>query len=200
MIEFFVLNFKLGEKMANNRVISMFYELKDANSGEFLKSNFKADQISFLTGKDQILSKLEDEIIDLAEGAEKIVRISAKEGVGEYDESAVQVLPKEQFAGIDLKEGMELFGESEDGQTVRVSVKSIGEDDVTIDYNHPFAGRDLEFRVKIMENREATADEIAMGVPEGVHTCECGEHHHEDHECCHAHHHESGECCGKHQE
>lgn len=198
MIEFFVLNFKLGEKMANNRVISMFYELKDANSGEFLESNFKADQISFLTGKDQILSKLEDEIIDLAEGAEKIVRISAKEGVGEYDESAVQVLPKEQFAGIDLKEGMELFGESEDGQTVRVSVKSIGEDDVTIDYNHPFAGRDLEFRVKIMENREATADEIAMGVPEGVHTCECGEHRHEDHECCHAHHHESGECCGKH--
>lgn len=186
--------------MANNRVISMFYELKDANSGEFLESNFKADQISFLTGKDQILSKLEDEIIDLAEGAEKIVRISAKEGVGEYDESAVQVLPKEQFAGIDLKEGMELFGESEDGQTVRVSVKSIGEDDVTIDYNHPFAGRDLEFRVKIMENREATADEIAMGVPEGVHTCECGEHRHEDHECCHAHHHESGECCGKHQE
>lgn len=200
MIEFFVLNFKLGEKMANNRVISMFYELKDANSGEFLESNFKADQISFLTGKDQILSKLEDEIINLAEGAEKIVRISAKEGVGEYDESAVQVLPKEQFAGIDLKEGMELFGESEDGQTVRVSVKSIGEDDVTIDYNHPFAGRDLEFRVKIMENREATADEIAMDVPEGVHTCECGEHHHEDHECCHAHHHESGECCGKHQE
>lgn len=200
MIEFFVLNFKLGEKMANNRVISMFYELKDANSGEFLESNFKADQISFLTGKDQILSKLEDEIINLAEGAEKIVRISAKEGVGEYDESAVQVLPKEQFAGIDLKEGMELFGESEDGQTVRVSVKSIGEDDVTIDYNHPFAGRDLEFRVKIMENREATADEIAMGVPEGVHTCKCGEHYHEDHECCHAHHHESGECCGKHQE
>ncbi|MCI6642257.1 MULTISPECIES: peptidylprolyl isomerase [Campylobacter] len=186
--------------MANNRVISMFYELKDANSGEFLESNFKADQISFLTGKDQILSKLEDEIIDLAEGTEKIVRISAKEGVGEYDESAVQVLPKEQFAGIDLKEGMELFGESEDGQTVRVSVKSIGEDDVTIDYNHPFAGRDLEFHVKIMENREATADEIAMSVPEGVHTCECGEHHHKDHECCHAHHHESGECCGKHQE
>lgn len=73
------------------------------------------------------------------------VVIKKEKGLGEYDENAVQTLPKEQFAGIDLKVGMELFGEGENGETVRVTVKEIGENDVTIDYNHPYAGRDLLF-------------------------------------------------------
>lgn len=189
--------------MANYRVISMFYELKDANNGEILESNFDKAEMKFITGKEQILPKLEEQLIDAKDGEEKVVKILAKDGVGEYNNDAVQVLPKEQFAGIDLVVGMELFGESEEGQTVRVSVKAIGENDVTIDYNHPFAGKDLEFKVKILENREANADEILTGVPEGVHTCGCGgggHHHHDDDECCGgAHHGENGGCCGRHR-
>ena len=113
----------------------------------------------------------------------------------------MQILPKEQFAGIDLAVGMELFGQAEDGATTRVSVKAIGEQDVTIDFNHPFAGKELEFNIKIVENREATADEILTGQPEGAHSCGCGHNHHEGHECCggHGHDHaEDHECCGGH--
>ena len=160
--------------MADNRVIKMYYELKDAKSGEILESNFNSDPIAFLSGKDQIIQKLEDEVLSLNEGESKTVRISPSDGVGEYRQDAVQVLPKEQFAGIDLAVGMELFGQAEDGATTRVSVKAIGEQDVTIDFNHPYAGKELEFNVKIVENREATADEILTGRPEGAHSCGCG--------------------------
>ncbi len=187
--------------MANNRVIKMHYELKDGKTGEILESNFNSDPIAFLSGKDQIIQKLEDEILNLQAGESKTVRISPNDGVGEYREDAVQILPKEQFAGIDLVVGMELFGQAEDGATTRVSVKSIGEQDVTIDFNHPFAGKELEFNVKIVENREATADEILTGQPEGAHSCGCGHNHHEGHECCggHGHDHaEDHECCGGH--
>ena len=187
--------------MANNRVIKMHYELKDGKTGEILESNLNSDPITFLSGKDQIIQKLEDEILNLQAGESKTVHISPSDGVGEYREDAVQILPKEQFAGIDLVVGMELFGQAEDGATTRVSVKAIGEQDVTIDFNHPFAGKELEFNVKIVENRQATADEILTGQPEGAHSCGCGHNHHEGHECCggHGHDHaEDHECCGGH--
>lgn len=187
--------------MANNRVIKMHYELKDGKTGEILESNLNSDPIAFLSGKDQIIQKLEDEILNLQAGESKTVLISPSDGVGEYKEDAVQILPKEQFAGIDLVVGMELFGQAEDGATTRVSVKAIGEQDVTIDFNHPFAGKELEFNIKIVENREATADEILSGQPEGAHSCGCGHNHQEGHECCggHGHDHaEDHECCGGH--
>ena len=200
--------------MAQNRVIKMYYELKDAKNGEILESNFNANPIAFLSGKNQILQKLEDEVLNLGEGESKIIKILPQDGVGEYDENAVQTLPKEQFAGIDLQIGMELFGEGEDGSVARVIVKEITDESVSVDFNHPYAGKELEFNVKIVENREATEDEILMGAPEGEHSCCCGGgghdeggccgggHHHDDHECCGGHSHgghgEDGGCCGKH--
>ena len=138
---------------------------------------------------DTKLKELEDEILNLQAGESKTVLISPSDGVGKYREDAVQILPKEQFAGIDLAVGMELFGQGEHGESVRVIVKSIGEDDVTVDFNHPYAGKDLEFKVQIFDRRDATPDEIASGMVAGAHTCGCGGHDHD-------HHHGEGGCCG----
>ncbi len=191
--------------MANNRVIKMHYELKDGKTGEILESNLNSDPIAFLSGKDQIIQKLEDEILNLQAGESKTVLISPSDGVGEYKQDAVQILPKEQFAGIDLAVGMELFGQGEHGESVRVIVKSIGDDDVTVDFNHPYAGKDLEFKVQIFDKRDATEDEIATGMVGGAHTCGCGGHDHDHHHgeggCCggHGHHdHKEDGCCGGH--
>ena len=89
-------------------------------------------------------------------------------------------------------------------------VKSIGEDDVVVDFNHPYAGKDLLFNVEILEVRDASEDEKATGMVAGAHTCGCGGHGHdhgEGHQCCggHGHHHDDddehghGGCgCGGH--
>lgn len=200
-----------------SKVIKMFYELKDANSGELLESNIGGQEIAFVSGKNQVLEALESGVLNLEVGQKATIKIPANQGVGEYDENALQVLPKEQFAGIDLNIGMELFGEGEDGSTVRVTVKAIGENDVTVDFNHPYAGKDLEFNVQITENRDADADEELTGVVAMPHVCGCGGHSHEHHhghggcgghghhhddedECCNGAHHDEngGGCCGKH--
>ncbi len=173
-----------------NSVISMYYELKDANTGELLENNTQAQPISFILGKGQILESLENELSKLECPTNADIIIKKEKALGEYDESAIQTLPKEQFAGIDLQLGMELFGEGEDGSTVRVSVKDIGEDTVTIDYNHPYAGKDLLFSVNLLDARPATEDEILTGVIAGSHSCGC---HSEGH-----HHHGGGGCCGGH--
>ena len=113
---------------------------------------------------------------------------------GEYNDEAVQVLPKEQFAGIELTEGMSLYGSGENGETVQVVVKSFTDAEVTIDYNHPMAGRTLMFSVAVLSLREATEEEVQTGVVGGMAAMGGG--------CCggggggHDHDHGSAGSCG----
>ncbi|KEA46039.1 peptidylprolyl isomerase [Campylobacter mucosalis] len=180
--------------MSKEQVVTMFYELKDANTGEILESNMQGGtQISFLTGRGHVIEKLEEEVLKLQTGDRKEIKIKAAEACGEYNNEAVQALPKEQFAGIELVTGMELFGQNEDGSSVRVIVKEIKDDEVVVDFNHPYAGKDLLFNVEILEIREASEDEKATGMVAGAHTCGCGGGDHGHH-----HHHGGGGCCGGH--
>lgn len=173
-----------------NSVVSMFYELKDANTNEILESNIHAEPISFILGKGQILEGLEEEIQKLDAPCNKDIVVKKKQALGEYDANALQTLPKEQFAGIDLQVGMELFGEGEDGATVRVIVREITDNEVTIDYNHAYAGKDLLFSLNIVDVRPATEDEILTGIVAGSRSCGCASGGHHDH------HHGGGGCCG----
>jgi len=63
---------------------------------------------------------------------------------------------------------MSLYGQGEDGQTTQVTVTSFTDTDVTIDFNHPLAGKNLMFSVTVLSAREATADEISSGVIGGA--------------------------------
>lgn len=178
-----------------HKAITIKYELKDSQSGEILESNLEGEAISFVSGFEQVLQKLEDEVISMQTGDEKVVKFDAKDGFGEYNDDKIQVLPKEQFAGIELEIGMELIGENEGGETVKVIVKDIADENVTIDFNHPYSGKNLEFKIQMIENREATDDEISNRGIAHQHTCGCGCDHHEheehEHHCCggHGHHH-----------
>lgn len=186
-------------------VVSLNFILRDAKTNEVLENNTDFHPISFLLGRNQVLEALENEIAKLNEGDESDILITKDKAWQEYDENLVQELPKEQFAGIDLNVGLELFGENEDGSTVRVVVKEIKDDSVVIDYNHPYAGRDLLFTVNIKEVREATPEELASGAVAQAGGCGCGGHghggckgdgscgHHDD-EDDHHHHHHGGGC------
>ncbi len=186
-----------------NQVVSIQYELKDVNSGEILDSNINSAPLSFIVGKGQIIPGLESEIMKLSLNDNEEVRVSAKDAYGEYDEKAVQTLPKEQFAGLELKEGMTLYGQGEDGGTVQVTVKSFDDENVNVDFNHPLAGKDLLFALSVVEVRDATAQELIqgyVGAPEGG-GCGCGtgdschttEDSHSD-SCCSDE--GNGGCCG----
>lgn len=182
----------------SNRAIKMFYELKDANSGEVLESNLN-NELAFISGKNQIIQKLEDAVINLQKGQDSEILIKATDALGEVQENLVQEVEKEQFEGIDLKVGMELFGQNPDGSHIRVIVKEIKDNSVLVDFNHPYAGKDLLFFVNITENRDATDEEIKSGMIEGMgHNCGCS-HEKDEHECCGGgghHHKKEHECCG----
>jgi len=162
--------------ISENQVVSIQYELKDVNSGEILDSNMDAAPLSFIVGKGQIIPGLESEIMKLSLNDSEQVRVAAKDAYGEYDEKAVQTLPKEQFAGLEIKEGMTLYGQGEDGGTVQVTVKSFDDENVDVDFNHPLAGKDLLFALSVAEVRDATEQELIqgyVGAPQGG-GCGCG--------------------------
>ena len=186
----------------SNKVISIEYTLNDANTNEKLDTNVGGTPLEFLSGMGQIIPGLEKEIEKLAAGEKADVKVDPAEAYGEYNDEAVQVVPKEQFAGIDLVEGMSLYGSGETGETVQVVVKAIGEEDVTIDYNHPMAGKTLMFSVAILEVRAATEEEIQTGTVGGMAASEggcCGGGHCDTEEEKVEKKHDHGkdsECCG----
>ncbi|MBP1680688.1 MAG: FKBP-type peptidyl-prolyl cis-trans isomerase SlyD [Proteobacteria bacterium] len=195
--------------ISDNQVVSIHYELRNVDNGEILDSNINAAPLSFIVGKGQIIPGLEEKIKELKAGENADIKVAAADAYGIYDENAVQTLPKEQFAGLELQVGMTLYGQGEHGETVQVIVKNFNDETVEIDFNHPLAGKDLLFAISILEVREATADEILNGYVGGGHggcgcgSGGCGSHDHdEEHECCGAHDHGDdhghgeGGCCG----
>ena len=162
--------------IADNKVVGIEYTVKDAKTGEIIDSNVGHKPLRFITGKGQIIPGLENEIKNMSVGESADVLVKAEEAYGQKDENAVQTLPREQFQGIDLQEGMTLYGQGENGETVQVTVKSFDDKSVTIDFNHPLAGKDLMFTVNIKEVRDATPQEVMTGrvEEEQCHDGSCG--------------------------
>lgn len=169
----------------NQKVVGIEYELRVQDDTQVIDSNVGQKPLEFIFGMGQIIPGLEKELAGLKEGDNKEVVVAPSEGYGEYNPEALQTLPVEQFAGIDLTQGMTLYGQGEHGETVQVVVKEFDDTGVTIDHNHPLAGKELNFSVTVTGVREATEEELANGAV--AHECCGGENHDHDHGgsgCC----------------
>ncbi|HSR73461.1 MAG TPA: peptidylprolyl isomerase [Sulfurovum sp.] len=146
-----------------NCVVGIEYEVKEAGTTEVVDSNKGAAPLEFIIGKGQIIPGLENALVGMSKGESGDIMVSAADAYGEVNPEAIQTLPIDQFAGIDLVEGMTLYGQGENGQSVQVIVKSFDDKEVNVDFNHPLAGKDLMFSITVVSAREATADEISSG-------------------------------------
>ncbi len=161
---------------SENSVVGIEYEVKEAGTTEIVDSNKGTGQpLEFITGKGHIIPGLENALEGMSAGESGDILVPATDAYGEYNDEAIQTLPVEQFEGVELKEGLTLYGQGEEGQTVQVTVKSFTETEVNVDFNHPLAGKDLMFSVTVLSAREATADEVSSG--------QLGGHSHEE-GCC----------------
>ena len=159
-------------------VVGIEYEVKEAGTTEVVDSNRGGQPLEFIMGTGQIIPGLEKALVGMSRDEKGDILVKANEAYGEYNSEALQTLPIEQFEGIELKEGLTLYGQGENGETVQVTVKSFDDKSVVVDFNHPLAGKDLMFSVEVSSVREATPDEIATGQVGGGHchsgSCGCG--------------------------
>ena len=159
-------------QISKNSVVSIDYTLTDAK-GEVLDSSSKEHPLQFIYGQGHLIPGLEKALAGKRTGDTLKTNIPAGEAYGVRDESLMQTLPKDNFEDIaELEVGMELEAESEEGVRV-ITVVGIEEDKVMVDGNHPLAGLDLDFDVKILGVREATSEELEHGHVHGP-----GGHHH----------------------
>ena len=157
---------------AENTVVLMDYTVKD-DEGNLIDTSSGQEPLAFILGMGNIIPGLEKAFVGKQKGDAFLVRVNPAEGYGERDESLVEVVPRAQFGGIkDLRVGMQLQAQTEDDLMV-VTVVRITDSEVTVDANHPLAGKILNFDVKVVEVRSATKEELSHGHVHGL-----GGHHH----------------------
>jgi FKBP-type peptidyl-prolyl cis-trans isomerase SlyD len=151
--------------ISKNLVVSFDYTLTDGNK-QVLDSSSGSGPLSYLHGHENIISGLEKELEGKTEGDAFMVTVPAAEAYGVRDEHLVANIPLDQFedAGV-VEVGMQFQAETPDGEQQIVTVTKVAAGMATIDANHPLAGMDLTFDVKIVSIREASAEEIEHGHP-----------------------------------
>ncbi len=157
----------------DNFVVTMNYSLKI--DGEVVDTSFGDDNdpIIFLQGAGQIVYGLEKSIYGLKAGEKKSIIVDPKEGYGEIDPESIVDVPKDEFPqDFPLEVGVEITvnadNEDEDGDDeMEATIVAVKKDTVTLDFNHPLAGKELHFDVEIVDIREATSEEIEHGHAHG---------------------------------
>ncbi|MPL72138.1 FKBP-type peptidyl-prolyl cis-trans isomerase SlyD [bioreactor metagenome] len=175
-------NIQISQKMiiSKNKVVSLTYELKlDNAEGEVVDMADAAQPLVFLYGAGNMLPKFESNLAELKANDDFEFTLSSDDAYGPVIEEAVVELPIDIFmvdGKIDpdmLFVGNVIPMQDNEGRPLDGTVVSISDDKVKMDFNHPMAGKTLHFTGKILELREATAEEISHGHVHGPH----GHHH-----------------------
>lgn len=159
--------------ITENSVVQFNYTLKDDN-GQVIDQSPEGHPLAYLHGHQNIIPGLEAQMLGKSVGDKFTAVIAPEDAYGEFDEAAVQEVPKENFQGVDsIQAGMQFQSQTDDGHVMLVTVRDVQDDVVIVDANHPLAGKTLHFDVEVVDIRPATQDEIAHGHAHGV-----GGHHH----------------------
>lgn len=153
----------------DNKFVRLSYELYvgDENERELMEEATPERPLEFIYGMGMMLPEFEKQLFGKSAGDSFDFTLTSEQAYGERNPEAVQELPKDiflnesgEFDSTVVFEGNTLPMYTPDGQTVQGSVLEVREDVVVMDFNHPLAGEDLHFIGKVLEEHEATSEEI----------------------------------------
>ena len=146
-------------KISDNKYVTLTYDLNvgEGEERELMEQATAERPLAFIFGTNSMLEAFEKQIDGLSEGDAFSFQLTPEEAYGDYDENKIIELPKNIFevdGKIDeemLFEGNTLPMMDSSGNRLMGSVVSIGEEQVTMDFNHPLAGKTLTFEVEIKD-------------------------------------------------
>jgi FKBP-type peptidyl-prolyl cis-trans isomerase SlyD len=158
--------------ITDGQVVSIHYTLTD-DAGEVIDSSAGGEPLAYLHGHGNLVPGLERELTGKNAGDRLRVKVAPADGYGEYNRELVQSVPRRSLKGLaDVTVGMRLQAHTADGPRA-VTVTRVTGDMVTLDGNHPLAGKNLNFDVEVAAVRAATEQELSHGHVHGP-----GGHHH----------------------
>ena len=158
--------------ITQDQVVSIHYTLTD-DEGEVLDSSAAGAPLAYLHGHGNLIPGLERELAGKSAGDKLQVKIAPADAYGEYDKALVQRVPRRALKGVpEVRVGMRLQAQTPEGPRA-LTITQVAGDMVTLDGNHPLAGKHLNFVVEVAEVRAATSEELEHGHVHGP-----GDHHH----------------------
>jgi FKBP-type peptidyl-prolyl cis-trans isomerase SlpA len=139
------------EKVKEKDTVSVHYTGTLAD-GEVFDSSVNREPLSFTVGAGQMIPGFDNAVKGMEVKEKKSVTIPAEEAYGEVRPDMVQKISKDQLPP-DLKPqvGQQLASQLPSGEQIIVTVKDISDEEITIDANHPLAGKDLTFEIEVIE-------------------------------------------------
>lgn len=120
--------------------------------GSTFDSSEGREPLEFVVGSGQIIPGLDVALPGMAVGDKKTVKIGSEDAYGPLNPEMRQAVPREGIpADIPLEVGTQLQMQTPDGQAMPVMVVEVDEATVTLDANHPLAGKDLQFDIELMK-------------------------------------------------
>jgi len=159
-------------KIEKEKVVVLKLVLKDEKN-QILEATDDKHPLAYIHGSGEMVPGIEKALDNKKVGSKVSKTIGPKEGYGDYREEWVQTAPLENFDDpIRVKVGVQFQAKTDNGVRI-ATVTKIEDKSVTIDMNHPYAGKSLSFDAEVLEVREATKEEKEHGHVHGL-----GGHHH----------------------
>jgi FKBP-type peptidyl-prolyl cis-trans isomerase SlyD len=154
-------------KVTKDHVVGIEYQLRLADGTQVDQSS-PGQPLRYLQGRGQIVPGLEQALEGMSAGEKKRVVVTPAEGYGEHDPRGMQEVPRSMFPeGMTPVVGQQLAAQGPGGEVVNFQVREVTPDKVTIDLNHPLAGKELHFDITIADVRPATSEELSHGHAHG---------------------------------
>jgi FKBP-type peptidyl-prolyl cis-trans isomerase SlpA len=138
------------QRIGPDKQVTLHFALK-LDNGDVVDSTFDKKPATFKVGDGNLLPGFEQAIYGLKAGDKRSLSIAPEQGFGQGNPQNVQVMPRSQFQDMELSEGLlVIFNDAANAELPGV-VKTFDDNQVTIDFNHPLAGKSLSFDVEIIE-------------------------------------------------
>jgi len=139
-------------KQAQSGDTVTFHYTGTLSDGSQFDSSAGRDPLEVTIGTGSLLPAVEAALIGMAAGDNKSVKVPCEEAYGPRRDALVSVVAKDQIPGeIELEVGKALQAKRPDGESLRLVVTELREETVVLDANHPLAGKDLKFDLKVLE-------------------------------------------------
>lgn len=154
-------------KVTSSSFVTIDYLIRTGDNEHYPRSG-EPEELSFCLGWGLMPAPLEEAMLGMTLKEHKVVRLTPLQAFGEVDEKLILEVPRTDFAPEVHPEPGDVFETTdEEGHPTYFVVKAVQPDLVTIDFNHPLAGKEVEFVITVKGVREAT--------PEDIKSCSCPE-------------------------
>lgn len=120
--------------------------------GTVFDSSRERDPLEFTIGEERLIPGFEQAVVGMQPGETKVENVAAGEAYGPFRDELVQELSRKDFPDdITLSQGQRFEARTASGQPLMLTVIDVADDKVTVDANHPLAGKDLVFEIELVE-------------------------------------------------